>query len=71
MKLNIETAFKWHWDIPTEKFDCMRRSWVFLSSEIEWNYQKEAKSKMHSTTYWNYRNNISIISLSKDTNKRH
>lgn len=39
----IETAFKWHWDIPAEKISVIvENGWVFLSGELEWNYQKEA-----------------------------
>lgn len=39
----IENAFKWHWDIPNEKvMIAVENGWVFLSGELEWNYQKEA-----------------------------
>lgn len=39
----IETTLKWHWDIPTEKIAVIvENGWVFLSGELEWNYQKEA-----------------------------
>lgn len=39
----IENTLKWHWDIPTEKVTVVvEDNWVFLSGELEWNYQKEA-----------------------------
>ena len=69
----IKTAFKWHWDIPTEKISVIVESgWVFLSGQIEWNYQKEASKNALNNLIGitGITNNISIISLSKDTSKK-
>ncbi len=39
----IETSFKWHWDIPSEKISVIvENGWVIMSGKLEWNYQKEA-----------------------------
>lgn len=65
----IENAFKWHWDIPTEKVtviveDC----WVFLTGELEWNYQKEAAKNAISNLIGiiGITNNIAVKNSSKD-----
>jgi osmotically-inducible protein OsmY len=69
----IETAFIWHWDIPTEKISVIvENGWVFLGGELEWNYQKEAaKSALNNLIgITGITNNISIISSSKDLIKK-
>lgn len=39
----IQSAFKWNWDIPSEKITVVvEKGWVYLSGVLEWNYQKEA-----------------------------
>ncbi len=68
----IETAFMWHWDTPTEKISVnVENGWVFLSGELEWNYQKEATKNAVNNLIGitGISNNISITSLSKDTIK--
>ena len=68
----IETAFMWHWDTPTEKISVIvENGWVFLSGELEWNYQKEATKNAVNNLIGitGISNNISITSLSKDTIK--
>jgi len=68
----IETAFMWHWDTPTEKISVMvENGWVFLSGELEWNYQKEATKNAVNNLIGitGISNNIKITSLSKNTIK--
>lgn len=65
----IENAFKWHWDIPTEKVAAIvENSWVFLSGELEWNYQKEATKNAISNLIGitGITNNIAVSNSSKD-----
>lgn len=65
----IENAFKWHWDIPTEKVAAIvENSWVFLSGELEWNYQKEATKSAVSNLIGitGITNNIAVSNSSKD-----
>ena len=65
----IENAFKWHWDIPTEKIAAIvEKSWVFLSGELEWNYQKEAAKSAISNLIGiiGITNNITVKNSSKD-----
>ena len=69
----IETAFMWHWDTPTEKISVnVENGWVFLSGELEWNYQKEATKNVLNNLIGitGISNNISVISLSKDIIKK-
>ena len=69
----IETAFMWHWDIPTEKISVnVENGCVFLSGELEWNYQKEATKNVLNNLIGitGISNNISVISLSKDIIKK-
>ena len=68
----IETAFMWHWDTPTEKISVIvENGWVFLSGELEWNYQKEATKNAVNNLIGitGISNNIKITSLSKNTIK--
>lgn len=65
----IVDAFKWHWDIPTEKISVIvENGWVFLTGELEWNYQKEAAKSAISNLIGitGITNNISITNSSKD-----
>ncbi len=65
----IENAFKWNWDIPTEKIlISVENGWVFLSGELEWNYQKEAASCAVSNLIGikGITNTINIITSTKD-----
>ena len=65
----IENAFRWHWDIPTEKVTVtVENGWVFLEGELEWNYQKEAAKSAVSNLIGirGITNNINITSTSKD-----
>lgn len=65
----IVSAFKWHWDIPTEKISVIvENGWVFLTGELEWNYQKEAAKTAISNLIGitGITNNISITNSSKD-----
>ncbi|OUD36853.1 BON domain-containing protein [Flavobacterium sp. FPG59] len=69
----IENIFMWHWDIPTEKIKVLvENGWVFLSGQLEWNYQKEAtKNALNNLIgITGITNNIKIISSSKDTIKK-
>jgi osmotically-inducible protein OsmY len=69
----IEAVFKWHWDIPTEKISVIvENGWVFLSGELEWNYQKEATKNalINLIGIKGISNNISIFSLSKEQSKK-
>lgn len=66
----IVNAFKWHWDIPTDKVSVIvENGWVYLSGELEWHYQKEAAKKALCNLIGiiGITNDISIISSSKDT----
>lgn len=63
----ITIIFDWHWDIPFHKIAVdVSNGWVFLSGEVEWNYQKEqAKSAiLHLTGIRGITNTIDIISQS-------
>lgn len=65
----IQNALKWHWDIPIEKVSVIvEDSWVFLSGELEWNYQKEAAKSSISNLVGiiGITNNISVRTSSKD-----
>jgi osmotically-inducible protein OsmY len=65
----IENVFKWHYDIPTEKVTVIvENSWVFLSGELEWNYQKEAAKNAVSNLIGiiGITNNISVKNSSID-----
>lgn len=65
----IENVFKWHYDIPTEKVTVIvENSWVFLSGELEWNYQKEAAKSAVSNLIGiiGITNNISVKNSSID-----
>ena len=65
----VENAFRWHWDIPTEKvLVIVEDHWVFLSGELEWNYQKEAAKNAISNLIGiiGITNNISVKNASKD-----
>lgn len=65
----IGNTFKWHWDIPTEKVTAIvEDNWVFLSGELEWNYQKEATKNAVSNLIGiiGITNNISVKNSSKD-----
>lgn len=65
----IENAFKWHWDIPTERLTVLvENGWVFLSGELEWNYQKEAAKSSVSNLIGikGITNNIMVNNSSKD-----
>jgi len=65
----IASAFKWHWDIPTDKLTAtVKDSWVFLSGELEWNYQKEAAKNAVSNLIGikGITNTISITAATKD-----
>nr|WP_315250661.1 BON domain-containing protein [uncultured Flavobacterium sp.] len=69
----IENAFMWHWDIPSEKITAIvENGWVFLSGELEWNYQKEAtrNALCNLIGITGITNNISIIAASKDIIKK-
>lgn len=65
----IANLFKWHWDIPGDKITVtVENGWVFLTGELEWNYQKEA-AKMAVSNMIGIKgitNNISITTSSKD-----
>ena len=65
----IANIFKWHWDIPTEKITVtVENGWVFLTGELEWNYQKEAAKSAVSNLIGikGITNNINITNSSKD-----
>ncbi|MDR6969287.1 osmotically-inducible protein OsmY [Flavobacterium arsenatis] len=65
----IENAFKWHWDIPTEKvMVSVENSWVFLSGDLEWNYQKEfaESAVINLIGIKGITNTINIITSTKD-----
>lgn len=65
----IANVFKWHWDIPTEKIIVtVENGWVFLTGELEWNYQKEAAKSAVSNLIGikGITNNIKITNSSKD-----
>jgi len=65
----VENTFNWHWDIPSEKLTVLvEKGWVFLSGELEWNYQKEAAENAISNLIGitGITNNISIGNSSKD-----
>ncbi|MDI1255475.1 MAG: BON domain-containing protein [Flavobacterium sp.] len=65
----IENAFRWHWDIPTEKVTTVvENGWVFLDGELEWNYQKEAAKNAVCNLIGikGITNNIIVSSSSKD-----
>lgn len=65
----IENTLKWHWDIPTEKVTVVvEDNWVFLSGELEWNYQKEAAKNAISNLIGitGITNNISVKNSSID-----
>lgn len=65
----IENVFKWHYDIPTEKITVVvENCWVFLSGELEWNYQKEATKNAISNLIGitGITNNIIVSNSSKD-----
>ena len=65
----IENTFKWHWDIPLKKVTAVVEDcWVFLSGELEWNYQKEAAKNAISNLIGiiGITNNISVKNSSKD-----
>lgn len=65
----IANVFKWHWDIPTEKITVIvENGWVFLTGELEWNYQKEAAKSAVSNLIGvrGITNNINITTASKD-----
>jgi osmotically-inducible protein OsmY len=65
----IENAFKWHWDVPTEKVTAIvENCWVFLSGELEWNYQKETAKSCISNLIGiiGITNNITVKNSSKD-----
>ena len=66
----VETAFLWYWDIPAEKISVIvENGWVFLSGELEWNYQKEATKKVLNNLIGitGITNNISIAFPSQVT----
>jgi osmotically-inducible protein OsmY len=66
----IQNAFKWHWDIPTDKVSVIvENGWVYLSGELEWHYQKEAAKSALSNLIGitGITNDIQIITSSKDT----
>ncbi|MEO5775664.1 MAG: BON domain-containing protein [Flavobacterium sp.] len=65
----IANVFKWHWDIPGDKITItVENGWVFLTGELEWNYQKEAAKNAVSNLIGikGITNNISITTSSKD-----
>jgi osmotically-inducible protein OsmY len=65
----IENAFKWHWDIPTDKVKVIvEDGWVFLTGELEWNYQKDAAKSVviNLIGIKGITNNIHINTSSKD-----
>ncbi|OYU80694.1 MAG: ornithine aminotransferase [Flavobacterium sp. BFFFF1] len=70
IKAAIENVFKWHWDIPTERVHvAVEDGWVFMTGELEWNYQKEAAKNAVTNLIGikGITNNINIISCSKDS----
>lgn len=65
----IANVFKWHWDIPGDKITVIvENGWVFLTGELEWNYQKEAAKSAVSNLIGitGITNNIRITNSSKD-----
>ncbi|MBI5539426.1 MAG: BON domain-containing protein [Bacteroidia bacterium] len=42
----ILNAFKWSWEIPTDKIKVkVEDGWVTIDGEVKWNFQKEAANK--------------------------
>lgn len=42
----ILNAFKWSWEIPTDKIKIkVEDGWVTIDGEVKWNFQKEAANK--------------------------
>jgi len=67
--LEIDNAFKWHWDIPNTKISAVvQNGLVTLVGELEWNYQKEAAHTAVSKLIGvrGISNDIKIVTLSKD-----
>ena len=65
----IQSAFKWNWDIPSEKITVIvENGWVYLSGELEWNYQKEATKNAVCQLIGiiGITDSITILSTSKD-----
>lgn len=65
----VLNAFKWNWEVPSEKVKVkVEDSWIFLEGELNWNCQKEAAKKAVSkiTGVKGISNNITIKSESHD-----
>ncbi|OCB78523.1 BON domain-containing protein [Flavobacterium crassostreae] len=66
----IEKKFRLNWDIPTKKIKVIvKSSWVFLSGELEWEYQKEVATEAVKNLIGitGITNNITVVSSAEDT----
>jgi osmotically-inducible protein OsmY len=73
IKLAIEKLFSLHWDIPNEKITVVvTNSWVFLSGDLEWEYQRETTTKAVKNLIGitGVTNHIRIMKTSNDTVKK-
>jgi osmotically-inducible protein OsmY len=70
IKLAIENLFNFNWDIPSEKITVIvTNSWVFLSGDLEWEYQRETTTKAVKNLIGitGITNHIRIMKTSNDT----
>jgi osmotically-inducible protein OsmY len=73
IKLAIEKLFHFNWDIPTEKITVIvTNSWVFLSGDLEWEYQRETTTAAVKNLIGitGITNHIRMVKTSNDTFKK-
>ena len=73
IKLAIEKLFHFNWDIPTEKITVIvTNSWVFLSGDLEWEYQRETTTAAVKNLIGitGITNHIRMVKTSDDTVKK-